>query len=102
MTTYHVEMNVTVEVEVNDPNVIDRCVNNEPTPSIAAPEAGWRDQFYPLHDRDDVLEHLAYNAAVNGQDDATSLDGWADLPHNAVQMRVIGADLVHVSETAPR
>ena len=46
----------------------------------------WRSHLYPLHDTDDVIEHLAYNRVANGVSDARRLDGWADLPDDALVM----------------
>lgn len=39
---------------------------------------------------DEILEHLAYNAIFNGVDDASRLDGWADLERGQLTMRVNG------------
>jgi hypothetical protein len=44
--------------------------------------------IYNLQTEAEMVAHLAYNAAANGRDDATRLDGWGDLPAEAVQMRV--------------
>lgn len=77
--TYEVEMRVPVRITVNDERVIDHPVNNVD---------GWRDDLYNLRTRDEVLEHLAFNAVCNGAENALRLDGWADLPENAVQMDI--------------
>lgn len=72
-----------VEIDINDPDVIER---------VTGPKGDeWRAQLYNLHTEEDVLQHLAYNCAVNGQQNAASLDGWADLPVDAVQMQVAEA-----------
>lgn len=66
-----VQLLVTVDIEVHDPDVIER---------VTGPEGDdWRAQLYPLHTREDVLNHLAANCVRNGADRATLLDGWADL-----------------------
>lgn len=39
---------------------------------------------------DDIYEHLAYNAVFNGVEDASRLDGWADLNWGDLTMRVYG------------
>ena len=84
MARYRVYMSVPVEITINDQNVIDRCVNDED---------GWRtEMYYRLDTRDKVLEHLAFNAAVNGRRYVSDLDGWADLDDNAAYMHVdVGA-----------
>lgn len=38
--------------------------------------------------RDEVLEHWSYNAAVNGVYDAIQLDGWADLMPGIVKFQI--------------
>lgn len=44
--------------------------------------------IYNLETRDEMLQHLAYNAVVNGQSDASRLDGWADIPAEHLSMSV--------------
>lgn len=82
---FDVEMQVTVRVTITDPLVISRPVENTD---------GWRDDLYPLFTQDDVLEHLAYNAVMNGSTNASRLDGWADLPASAVRMDVYNAEML--------
>lgn len=41
----------------------------------------------PLTEREG-LEHLAFNAVANGIEDASRLDGWADIEPGAVTMRL--------------
>lgn len=54
----------------------------------------WRDHMYSDMDtREKVLAHFADNAIRNGVDDASSLDGWADLERGAVTMEVKGTML---------
>lgn len=77
MTTHYVELIVRVKIDVNDPDVIARVVENHD---------GWQQMFYGMTTEQEVLEHLAYNAVRNGRSDATMLDGWADLPADAVVM----------------
>lgn len=43
-----------------------------------------------VRDKQTVLEHWAYNAALNGVDDASRLDGWGDLERGMVTFRVNG------------
>lgn len=77
-TNYEVQVMSTVEVTINDPDVIER---------VTGPNGDeWRDGLYQLHTAQDVLEHLAANAVANGLRDASLLDGWADLPPEAVEM----------------
>jgi hypothetical protein len=45
--------------------------------------------IYPgLVTQDQLLDHLAYNALVNGVTDASRLDGWGDLERGALTMCV--------------
>jgi len=85
-----VSLEAEVEIEVHDPSVITR---------VTGPEGDeWRSYAYDLHTRNDVLQHLAYNCAINGQSNASSLDGWADLPKEAVSMHVVGIEELDVRE----
>lgn len=69
-----------VRVQVNDPDVIDR---------VTGPKGDeWRAQLYDLNTEEDVLQHLAYNCLANGAENAMLLDGWADLPEDAVVMSI--------------
>ena len=69
-----------VRVTVNNSDVIER---------VTGPKGDeWRAQLYNLRTEEDVLAHLAYNALANGCENATMLDGWADLPADAVSMKV--------------
>lgn len=87
--TFDVEMRVTVRVTIKDPLVIRRPVENIDR---------WREDLYNLTTRDQVLEHLAYNAVVNGQENGRILDGWADLDVDALTMEVMrDAELENVT-----
>lgn len=89
---FDVVMNVTVRVKVNDESAISRCVNNED---------GWRDNFYDFDTQDKVLEAFAFNAILNREENIRRLDGWADLPPEAVTMEVLrDAELDYVIEAA--
>lgn len=79
-----VTVQVEVEVIVRDPDVIERFTGPEGDEVRAA--------SYPLFTEADVLEHLAGNAVMNGVENATMLDGFADLPAEAVSMRLEIAD----------
>ena len=89
---YSCEQRATVVVEVHDQDAIDRCVHNHDTDGVPQPDddrgRGWRNTFYDLRDESDVIEHFAFNALANGVNDASQLDGWADLPRGAVTMQV--------------
>lgn len=86
MAKFLVDFMVTVEVDVIDPRVIDRCVNNE---------AGWREHYYDISTAEQVAEHLAYNYARNDAD-VNQLDGWADLASGAVRCVCRGWELERV------
>lgn len=78
MRAFDAKVTVWVRIEVNDENVIDRCVNNED---------GWRDSLYNLQTPEEVIGHLAYNSVVNDVQDVRRLDGWADVAEGAVSFR---------------
>lgn len=97
MTGFDVAMAVEVRIEVEDESVFLRCIENhndegEPQPDIRG-GSGWRNIYYDITSREGVLEHLAYNAIANGVEDASRLDGWADLEPGAITMRVQHAAL---------
>jgi hypothetical protein len=77
-------LRVEVEVAVIDPRVYER---------VTGPEG---DQFratcYDLHTEQDVDEYLA-KACLDGYDDASQLDGWADLLSGAATMRAHSAEV---------
>jgi hypothetical protein len=43
-----------------------------------------------VRDKQTVLDHWAYNATLNGVDDASRLDGWGDLERGMVTFTAIG------------
>ena len=46
--------------------------------------------IYPnIITEDQIKEHWAYNLLVNGVKDASSLDGWADLPSGTITFDVL-------------
>lgn len=79
-----------VKVTINNPIVIDRCVQNHDDEGTPQPDekggTGWRNTFYRLDTTDKVLAHLAYNCVVNDVARANQLDGWGDLPDDAATM----------------
>ena len=90
MSRYIVTGEFVVEIEIDDPDVIER---------VTGPEGDeWRSKLYDLHDVDDVLKHLAYNAVANGRRDVTMLDGWADLTRDACHMELVDVDPYTVDE----
>jgi len=86
-----VTMSAVVHIDI-DPglcsNVISRCVDNEPDTNGRGETRGWREFYYDLRTEEDVLGHLAFNCLVNGTEDIRRLDGWADVPEDAVRMWV--------------
>jgi hypothetical protein len=63
--------------------------DREPIERVTGPGGDeWRAHLYPLRTEDDVLDHWAYNAAMNGVVDVCQLDGWADVPAETVTFRV--------------
>ncbi len=85
---YEVTFSVTVEVVVHDRDAISRVVENHDDQHNPQPRQqggwGWRDHFYDL-DEAGAAEMLAYNLGVQHRRLA-SLDGWADLPDEAVEL----------------
>ena len=83
MSTHNVEMLVAVRVEVNDPDVIARVVENHDR---------WQETYYRMDTEDDVIEHLAFNCINNGTTRANALDGWADMSDTAATMDVVDVE----------
>jgi hypothetical protein len=80
VSKYTETVEVTVEIEVNDRDAIDR---------VTGPAGSeWRAHAYALYTERDVLEHWAYNAVANGVQLACQLNGWADMNDDAVRMHV--------------
>ena len=75
---FWVDVMSSVEINVADDEAITRCDTKE-----------WANNnvFRPL-DRDGILQYWAYNCLVMGVEDASELDGWADLAVGTVTMRV--------------
>lgn len=77
---FRVSYTVDVEVIVNDPDVFNR---------ITGPKGDeWRAEMYNFHTERDVVEHLAFNALLNGACHVHDLEGWADLDATAARMEV--------------
>lgn len=77
---YTVDADLRVEITVNDPDAMER---------ITGPNGDeWRSQFYRLETVEHVIEHWAYNAIHNHIEDVSRLEGWADLPSDAVTISV--------------
>jgi hypothetical protein len=96
LASFDVHMHAVVTVTINDEDAITRVIENhddQGTPQPLGSGTGWQDHLYPLRTRDEVLEHLAYNALANGVGDAARLDGWADMPRDVTTMRVDYANL---------
>lgn len=74
MRKARVTLTVEVELQIAD-EAIRRCVENED---------GWRETYYDLQTPEDVAEHLAANIGLAGARPC-HLDGWSDLPDEAVQ-----------------
>lgn len=78
---YRVQAFIEIEVEIANPNVLARVLENhndagEPV-EFGEGLDGWRDNLYDL-DEDGVIEMLAYNIALHHRPLHT-LDGWGDL-----------------------
>jgi hypothetical protein len=80
MSKYRIPVSCVVEIDINDPDVIER---------VTGPKGDdWRSYAYDLRTKQEVLAHLAHAAVLAGVENAKTLDGWADLPSSAVSMRV--------------
>lgn len=79
-----VVLRVEVEVTVTDPSVYERATGPE--------GEQFRATYYDLHTEQDVDAHLA-KACLDGYDDASQLDGWADLPSGAATMQAHSAEV---------
>ena len=79
-----VEIEATVEIHIEDGT--DWLWYHEPA---SAPE--WRGDVYGLTSADEIQNHWAWNAVVNGVSDASSLDGWADIPSGKITFSVRAA-----------
>jgi hypothetical protein len=87
---FDVDVSLTVRITVGNPSAITRCTENEDR---------WRETYYDIHERDEVLEHLAFNAVFNRHRDGTMLDGWADLTPDELSMEIRrDVDLMDVRE----
>lgn len=94
MRRFSVEMTAHVEVTIEDyDEIVGRVLDNV---------NGWREHFYTLNDRDEVLEMFAYNAVANGETDVRRLDGWADLKPQLGTMNVVEAFANTVTEIGGR
>lgn len=83
--TYTASAEVTVKIEVNDREAIER---------VTGPGGDeWRSYAYKLYTERDVLEHWAYNAVANGVERVNRLDGWGDMDDDAVRMWIEVTDV---------
>lgn len=48
----------------------------------------WRGNGFGLVDQEDLIQNLVWNALANGVNDASRMDGWADLERGDITMRV--------------
>lgn len=72
MSKFDVQVAANVQVTVRD--------GSDAITRVTGPGGDeWRSMFYRLHTEQDVLWHWAYNAVANNVQDASRLDGWADL-----------------------
>lgn len=91
------ERTVTVVDKDFEARATVRFVFGEPSDAITriTGPAGdeWRAQMYALRTEADVYQHWAYNALSNGVTRVNSLDGWADLPDDAVRFAVTNLEV---------
>ena len=75
--TFVVHVTAVVEVTINDPDAIQRCFTDE-----------WRASMYRFDTEGEVLDHLAIALGCREMQ-LSRMDGWADLPDDAVEARVL-------------
>lgn len=94
VTSYRVEAEATVLVDIHDPDVIER---------ITGPGGDeWRSRFYnSIRTAEDVVEHFAFNALANGVTEVNRLDGWGDVAHDAVDIHIEQIETHSEAWTAP-
>lgn len=90
MSKFRVGVYAVVEVEVDDTSTaITRATENI---------EDFHDFFHPpITSEIDVVEYLASICVQLGVEDASRLDGWGDLDRGVAVMRVVDADVEHVS-----
>lgn len=77
----------TLPIEAN----VHILVNESAPPDLFSrgQDAAWAASMYgPMTERQ-ILEHWAFNAVVNGILHVSSLDGWADVARDAVDIEVV-------------
>lgn len=86
-TEFAVSVTQELYIVINDPNVIDRVLQNQDDEGVPQERkrggSGWRDHFYDLRSEEEVVEMIASAYALY-RSEINSLDGWADLPASAV------------------
>lgn len=90
-----VELTFTVEVDVKNPNVIDRVVQNQNDEGVPQPRKkggdGWQDYMYDMNE-EEVYQHLAWNYIRNHLR-VNNLDGWADCDESDVEYKIVSDDV---------
>lgn len=83
--TVYLTVRYQVEIDIQDESAITRVTEDEDN---------WRGTYYAsLRTREDVLQHLAYNAVFNRRRYANQLDGWADLKPEAATMFIVSEEI---------
>lgn len=83
MSTHSIEVDTEVKIEIRDG--VDWLWYSDA--HTEKPE--WRGDVYGLETEERILAHFAYNAVANGVEDATRLDGWADLERGDIMFTVL-------------
>lgn len=96
---FDVTIETTYRLTVNDAAVLRRVAENHDDAGVPQPRQqggpGWQDMFYEL-DEEGVLYMLARCMGIMGWR-LSSLEGWADLPEGAVEVRLEDDELVAVT-----
>jgi hypothetical protein len=91
--TATVALEVLVEVDVRDPELIERVTG--PTGDE------WRAHMYPdVKTKEDVMACWAYACVMNNAKMACEVDGWADAQPIGATFHVVGASLIGVEEVS--
>ena len=77
LQTYDTSFEVTFDFP-KDTDAITRCTENHD---------GWQEAYYPINSEEEVYQQFAYNCIVNGVEDISRLDGWADIEPGTHTMR---------------
>lgn len=75
-------------------DIIIKVADNAPDDVLSrALTEEWQSYYYKMEGLHDVVEHLFFNCVSNGIEDASRLDGWADLEREMLTFHVTNAEI---------